>query len=50
MHSNATCLLLGTEQFTYLVNVEYLAKNNGLSDSNEALQKLVQSDWGSCAI
>ncbi len=26
-------------------NVEYLAKNNGLSDSNEALQKLVQSDW-----
>ena len=26
-------------------NVEYLAKNNGLSDANEALQKLVQSDW-----
>ena len=27
-------------------NVEYLAKNNSLSDSNEALHKLVQSDWG----
>ncbi|KAF5351417.1 hypothetical protein D9758_013506 [Tetrapyrgos nigripes] len=26
-------------------NVEYLAKNNGLEDANEALAKLVGSDW-----
>ncbi|KAF8970910.1 urea carboxylase [Flammula alnicola] len=26
-------------------NVNYLANNNGLSDANEALQKLIASDW-----
>lgn len=26
-------------------NVEYLANNNGLADSGEALRKLVLSDW-----
>lgn len=26
-------------------NVEYLARNNGLSNAKEALEKLIESDW-----
>lgn len=34
------------EKAVYLPsNVEYLAKNNGLSRPKEALEKLVSSDW-----
>jgi urea carboxylase len=26
-------------------NVDYLARNNGLANAGEALQKLIESDW-----